>query len=105
MEQCATLEMLRCTAPEYAIVNYVEKEFSPKLFASFRSEVVNDRRGQRTGYTTKYSENTLSVTKWIGSTIQIRPELRFEHAYDQPAYDGGRTHSQFTAASDLIFHF
>jgi len=40
----------------------------------------------------------------IGSTIQVRPELRFEHAYDQPAYDG-RTHSQFTAASDLIFHF
>ena len=97
--------MLRCTAPEYAIVNYVEKEVSPKLFVSFRSEVVNDRRGQRTGYTTKYSENTLSLTKWIGSTIQIRPELRFEHAYDQPAYDGGRTHSQFTAASDLIFHF
>jgi Putative beta-barrel porin-2, OmpL-like. bbp2 len=97
--------VLRCTASEYAIVNYVEKEFSPKLFVSFRSEVVNDRRGQRTGYTTKYSENTLSLTKWIGSTIQIRPELRFEHAYDQPAYDGGRTHSQFTAASDLIFHF
>jgi hypothetical protein len=67
--------------------------------------VVNDRRGQRTGYTTKYSENTLSLTKWIGSAIQLRPELRFEHAYDQPAYDGGRTHSQFTAASDLIFHF
>lgn len=99
------LGQLRCTAPEYAIVNYVEKEFSPKLFLSFRSEVVNDRRGQRTGYATKYSENTVSLTKWIGSTIQIRPELRFEHAYDQPAYDGGRTHSQFTAASDLIFHF
>lgn len=97
--------LLRCTAGEYAVVNYVEKEFSSKLFLSFRSEVVNDRRGQRTGYATKYSENTLSATKWIGSTIQIRPELRFEHAYDQPAYDGGRAHNQFTAASDLIFHF
>lgn len=96
---------LRCTAPEYAIENYAEKEFSSSVFLSFRSEVVNDRRGQRTGYATKYSENTLSLTKWIGSTIQLRPELRFEHAYDQPAYDGGRTHSQFTAASDLIFHF
>jgi hypothetical protein len=96
---------LRCTAPEYTIENNVEKELSSKLFLSFRSEVVNARRGQRTGYTTKYSENTLSLTKWIGSTIQIRPELRFEHAYDQPAYDRGRTHSQFTAASDLIFRF
>jgi hypothetical protein len=95
----------RCTSPEYAVVNYLQKEFSPKLFLSFRSEVVNDSRGQRTGYQTKYSENTLSVTRWIGTTIQLRPELRFEHSYDRPAYDGGRTRSQFTAASDLIFHF
>ncbi len=96
---------LRCTAGEYAIVNDVQKELSSKAFLSFRSEVVNDRRGQRTGYATKYSENTLSYTRWIGTTIQLRPELRFEHAYDLPAYDGGRTHRQFTAASDLIFHF
>lgn len=96
---------LRCTAAEYAIVNYMEKELSTKAFLSFRSEVVNDRRGQRTGYATKYSENTLSYSRWIGSTVQLRPELRFEHAYDLPAYDGGRTHTQFTAASDLIFHF
>jgi hypothetical protein len=95
----------RCTAGEYAIVNYIEKELSPKLVLSFRSEVVNDRRGQRTGYTTKYSENMLSITKWIGTTVEVRPELRFEHSYDQPAYDSGRSHSQFTAASDLIFHF
>jgi hypothetical protein len=95
----------RCTAGEYAIVNYLEKELSPKLVVSFRSEALNDRRGQRASYTTKYSENTLSITKCIGSTIEIRPELRFEHPYDQPAYDSGRTHSQFTAASDLIFHF
>jgi len=39
------------------------RSFSPKLFISFRSEVVNDRRGQRTGYATKYSENTVSLTK------------------------------------------
>ena len=86
-------------------MNYIEKELSPKLVLSFRSEVVNDRRGQRTGYTTKYSENMLSITKWIGTTVEVRPELRFEHSYDQPAYDSGRSHSQFTAASDLIFHF
>ncbi len=95
----------RCTAGEYAVVNYIEKELSPKLVVSFRSEVVNDRRGQRTGYATKYSENTLSITKWIGTTVEVRPELRFEHSYDQRAYDSGRAHSQFTAASDLIFHF
>jgi len=37
--------------------------------------------------------------------VQIRPELRFERAWDMRAYDNGRTHNQFTVASDLIFHF
>jgi hypothetical protein len=42
---------------------------------------------------------------WIGTTIQIRPELRFERAWDMKAYDYGRRQNQLTVASDLIFHF
>jgi hypothetical protein len=37
--------------------------------------------------------------------VQLRPELRFERAWDQKAYNNGRRQSQLTAASDLIFHF
>jgi len=95
----------RCTAPEYAIENYVEHEVNSKLILSFRSELVDDKKGQRTGYATKYSENTLSATRYIGSTIMIRPELRFEHSYDVRAYDDGRDRGQFTVASDLIYRF
>ena len=94
-----------CLAPEYAIENYVEHEVNSKLILSFRSEIVNDKKGQRTGYATKYSENTLSATRYIGSTIMIRPELRFEHSYDRKAYDYGRDRNQFTLASDLIYRF
>ena len=96
---------IRCTAPEYAIVNYVEKQLSPHDFLSFRSDFLDDKKGQRTGYATRYSENTLSWTHWVGSTIQIRPELRFERAWDHKAYDNGTRQSQFTAATDLVFHF
>jgi hypothetical protein len=42
---------------------------------------------------------------WIGTTVQIRPELRFERAWDKAAYDNGRHQNQITVASDLIFHF
>ena len=96
---------LRCTAPEYAIANYVQKELSPHDYLSFRSDLLNDKKGQRTGYQTRYSENTLSWNHWIGTTVQLRPEIRFDHAWDQPGYDNGRQSNQFTAASDLIFHF
>jgi len=95
----------RCTAPEYAVVNFLQKELSLHNFVSFRSDFLDDKKGQRTGYATKYSENTLMWCHWIGSTVQIRPELRFERAWDRKAYDNGRRQSQLTAASDLIFHF
>jgi hypothetical protein len=96
---------VRCTAPEYALVNYVQKELSPHDYLSFRSDYLNDKKGQRTGTQTRYSENTLSWNHWFGSTVQLRPELRFDHSWDQPGYDDGRHSNQFTAASDLIVHF
>ena len=94
-----------CTAPEYAIVNFLQKELSVHNFLSFRSDFLNDKKGQRTGYATRYSENTVAWTHWIGTTVQIRPELRFERAWDRKAYDDGRRQNQFTVACDLIFHF
>jgi hypothetical protein len=97
--------LARCTAPVYALTNYIQKELTPHNYLSFRSDFLNDKKGQRTGYQTRYSENTLSWNHWFGSTIQLRPELRFDHAWDRPGYDNGRARNQFTAASDLIFHF
>jgi hypothetical protein len=95
----------RCTAPEYAFVNFFQKEFSAHNFLSFRSDFLDDKKGQRTGYATKYSENTIMWCHWFGTTVQLRPELRFDRAWDMKAYDNGRKQSQLTAASDLIFHF
>jgi hypothetical protein len=94
-----------CLAPEYAIVNYLNRQLSPHDFVSFRSDFLNDKKGQRTGYNTKYTENTLMLSHWVGSTVQIRPEVRFDHAWDRRAYDRGSRQSQFTVASDLIVHF
>ena len=95
----------RCTAPEYAFVNFFQKEFSAHNFLSFRSDFLDDKKGQRTGYATKYSENTIMWCHWFGTTVQLRPELRFDRAGDMKAYDNGRKQSQLTLASDLIFHF
>jgi hypothetical protein len=94
-----------CLAPEYAFTNYLQKELGPHDFLSFRSDLLNDKKGQRTGVNTKYSENTLMWEHWFGSTIQLRPEVRFDRAWDRKAYDLGTRQSQFTLASDLIYHF
>lgn len=96
---------IRCTAPEYAVVNYLNKQFSPHDFITLRTDYLNDKKGQRTGYQTSYSELTVAWNHWIGSTIQFRPELRLDRAWHTPAYDNGQHQNQFTAATDLIFHF
>jgi len=42
---------------------------------------------------------------WVGSTVLLRPELRFDHAFDRAAYDNGTRRNQFQLAMDLIFKF
>jgi hypothetical protein len=104
-----------CYAPDYAFVNYLEHEFDHHHASlNIRNEFFDDLRGQRTGNKTKYSEHLVGFNFWLGSSVTFRPELRFEHAYDVPAYDspsvdgvsGAPTKkSQLTLAADVIYHF
>jgi hypothetical protein len=95
----------RCFAPEWAVVNYVEKQLSPKSYLSIRTDYLDDLKGQRTGFRTRYAEETLMWGHWVGSTVLLRPELRFDHSVDKPAYNNGTRKSQFQLAMDVIFNF
>jgi hypothetical protein len=96
---------LRCTAPEWAVVNYVNREVNSKFMFGFRSDFLDDKKGQRTGFATKYTENTLYATRYIGSTVMFRPELRFDHSWDLEAYNNGRARNQLFFGMDLIYKF
>jgi Putative beta-barrel porin-2, OmpL-like. bbp2/Carboxypeptidase regulatory-like domain len=96
---------IRCTAPEWAAVNYVERQFSPKNFVSIRSDFLDDMKGQRTGVKTRYAEETLMWGHWVGSTVLFRPEIRFDRALDRRSYDDGTRQNQFQLAMDVIFKF
>ncbi len=96
---------LTCNAPEYAVVNYINREVNPKLMVGFRSDFLDDKKGQRTGIATKYTENTLYATKYIGNTILFRPEVRFDHSWDKRGYDNGTARNQFFIGGDLIYKF
>jgi hypothetical protein len=110
---CDNPTVLTCTSREQAVVNYVERQFSKHNYLTIRNEFFNDMTGQRTGTKTKYSEHLVGWGHWIGTTILLRPELRFEHSYDRPAYDSpclpcglpGTKKSQLTFSSDAIFFF
>jgi hypothetical protein len=92
-------------ASEWAILNYTMFRIAPSAFISVRNEVMNDRVGSRTGYATLYSEHAIGVTWWPNKITTIRPELRFDHSYDTPAYNNGTRQNQVTFSVDFIVHF
>jgi hypothetical protein len=94
-----------CFAPEAALVNYVEYERNAHNYFSFRNEFVDDLKGQRTGYTTKYSEHLIGWGHWVGTSVLFRPEIRLEHSYDMAAFDSGTKKTQFIVAGDITYHF
>lgn len=102
---CADNSSLTCTAPEYGIVNYLEYRFRPNAYLTIRNEYYNDFAGQRTGYATQYSEHFVGICWWLGDVVTIRPGLRFDYAYNKLVYDNGRRYGQFTAETDMIFHY
>jgi hypothetical protein len=96
---------VRCLAPVVAGVNYLQREFSKKNYIAIRNEVFDDKAGQRTGFKSVYSEHSITWGHWISDVVTLRPELRWEHAYDASPYDNGTRRSQLTFAMDLIWRY
>ncbi|MGA2707575.1 MAG: outer membrane beta-barrel protein [Steroidobacteraceae bacterium] len=100
-----------CYSYAWAALNYLNYQIGPRDVVTWRTDYLNDARGQRTGFKTRYYELSLGFTHWMGDTIELRPELRYEHARDVDAYDnptatpGMGRNSQLTFAADAIFHF
>jgi len=82
---CAPGE-LKCFAPEWAVVNYLQKEFflRKEFFAknviSIRRDFLNDMKGQRIGFQTKYLEHAFMWGHWVGTRVLLCQDLRVEHS-------------------------
>lgn len=102
---CNRAYEVTCYAPEWAALNYTNRQLGVHDFITFRNEYFDDMRGQRTGVRSKFVESGIGWNHWVGSTLLFRPEVRWEHAFNAPAYDGGTRRSQFMLAGDMIFFF
>jgi hypothetical protein len=94
-----------CWAGSYAISFYIMYQLSDRDYIGLRNEGYDDVRGQRTGFATWYTENTLGYVHWLSPSVEVRPEIRFDHSYAAAAYDNGTRRNQFTFASDIVIKF
>lgn len=93
-------------APAIGLVNYTEIKLSKHDFLSLRPlDYLDDKKGERTGYATKYASWTVGVTHRFGDLISVRPELRYEKAFDAHPYDNGTRSGQLMFAIDAIIRF
>jgi hypothetical protein len=102
---CKNQNDLTCYAPEWASVYYLTREINKKDALIFRTEYFDDMVGQRTGFKNRYSSSAVSWNHWIGSTIVFRPELRYDIAFDTPAYNSGLKRQQLMLAGDVIWFY
>lgn len=86
-------------------VNYIEYKVQEKNFITFRTDYLGDPRGQLSGYDTSYMSWTLGLTHFVTSLLSIRPEIRYETAFNATPYDNGTRGNQTTFIIDAILRF
>ena len=90
---------------EWAVVNYLNWQISPKDSLSLRNEYFDDINGQRTGIATRYVGHGIGWTHFFKQNVFIRPEFVYQYSLDNPAFQQGTKFTQFVAAADLIIRF
>lgn len=86
-------------------VNYVEYKIEDKSFVSFRTDYLNDPRGQLSGFATSYMSWTLGLTHFFADLVSVRPEVRYETAFNATPYNNGTKKSQALFVMDAIVRF
>jgi hypothetical protein len=110
--QCHNPNALTCNAPEQTALFYLN--YNPNALNNFslRGEVFDDIVGQRTGTATTYYEVGFGWQHWLSPQIELRPEVSWYHAANQPAFNGNSNlgipankKTQVVASGDIIIHF
>jgi hypothetical protein len=67
--------------------------------------VLDDQKGERTGFATTYASWTVGVTHRFNELISTRPEVRYEYAWSARPWDNGTRRGQLMFAIDAILRF
>jgi len=101
---CDNPSELTCFAPEWATVNYLNRQVGKKDALIFRNEYLDDLKGQRTGFKTPYTTTpSLGITGWNDAGFPSGAPLR--HRLRCPGLRFRLKHRQLMFAADMIWFF
>jgi hypothetical protein len=92
-------------AVAWGFVNNLEYKVNSRDYLSFRTGYLGDPQGWRTGFNNRYCDFTLGYSHLFNSHIWFRPEIGYQHGFDNAAFDNGTKKEQFTVAADILYRF
>ena len=102
---------LTCSAGSMGTVAYFN--WSPNALNNFsiRPEFYWDKKGQRTGVATRYSEFGIGWQHWLSPQIEMRPEVTYYKSWNANAFNCGLydcsnpKNNETVLSGDIIMHF
>ncbi len=92
-------------SPVVGGVNYTNFLLTARDYLTVRNDFLEDVKGARTGFINLYTEQTIGWAHYFSNNLLVRPEIRYDRAYNTPAYDNGTRKNQFTIGGDVIIRF
>jgi hypothetical protein len=92
-------------SPNYGVLNYTMVQLSHRDYFTLRNEWWADPRGERTGFATTYTSNTIGISHQFNDLIMIRPEIGYYHSWNVPAFNLGTTKNLLMYGFDFTIRF
>jgi hypothetical protein len=93
------------TSRAYGVLNYTMFLVSSRDYVTIRNEWWKDEEGERTGFPSTYTSNTIGWAHYFSPTVEVRPEIGFYRSWTIPAFDLGTRKNQLMCALDVIYRF
>jgi len=89
----------------YGILNYTMFGLSKRDYLTVRNEWWRDERGERSGFKSTYTSNSVGWSHAFSDVLLFRPEIGYFHSYDAKAFDLGKKNYLWQGGMDMTLRF
>ncbi|MFI5458571.1 MAG: outer membrane beta-barrel protein [Isosphaerales bacterium] len=93
------------TSRTYGVLNYTMFGLSKRDYITVRNEWWRDEEGERSGFPSSYTSNTIGLSHQFCDNIMIRPEIGYYHSWDVPAFNLGKSKDLLMYGFDFTIRF
>ncbi len=90
---------------QFCVLNYTTIQLGKWDYITIRNEWWKDTDGERSGFATTYTSNSIGYSIFLTPEILFRPEIDYFHSWSVPAFNNGTRKNEFMLAFDFTVRF